>query len=154
MSISPPSDIVLDAVRAADPAKLEAGLRTLAAASAGGQSFETALTQSMPAQRSAPGLGALGERMRSVDPGAEGATPAKAYRGLEAFLLQTMIGAMLPQKAESMFGKGLAGSVFKSMLAGELGSGMARSGGIGIAKALESRAARQSGKQDLKPWTE
>ena len=138
MSISPPSDIVLDAVRAADPARLEAGLRKLSA-SAGSGSFEATLAESTPSFRPAAGLGALGERMGSINQAAETATPGKAYRGLEALLLQTMIGAMLP-KAESSFGKGLAGSVFRSMLAEQLGKGMARSGGIGIARTLEARS--------------
>lgn len=67
----------------------------------------------------------------------EGAASAKdAYRSFEAFLLQSMIGAMLPAKAEQSYGKGTAGSVWKSMMAEHLANGIAKSGGIGIARML------------------
>lgn len=141
MSISPPSDIVLDVARAADPARLQAGLRKLGESS--GATFELSLASSAPPPSGSASLGALQERMRPVDPGQGHASRGETYQGLEAFLLQTMIGAMFPQKADQSFGKGLAGDVFKSMLAEQLGTSVAKSGGLGIAKALGARAARQ-----------
>ena len=145
MSITPPSDIVLDAVRAADPVRLQAGLLKLSQGS-GAPSFDTALAESTNAGSGPIRLGALGERMGSIVSGAGPVTPAKAHQKLEAFLLQTMIGAMLPKTAAAAFGKqpaggSLASDVFRSMLAEQLGSGMAKAGGIGVARVLGLRAA-------------
>jgi hypothetical protein len=58
------------------------------------------------------------------------------YRKFEAVVLQSFIEAMLPQQAEKVFGKGTAGSIWRSMLAEQLGNQLARSGGVGIAKSL------------------
>jgi flagellar protein FlgJ len=43
---------------------------------------------------------------------------------------------MLPSQAESVFGQGVAGEMWKGMLADELGKQLARSGGIGIAASI------------------
>jgi Rod binding domain-containing protein len=51
---------------------------------------------------------------------------------------QTFIQSMLPKNAQHVFGKGTAGEVWKSMLAEKLGSEIARSGQLGIAKRLAS----------------
>lgn len=57
----------------------------------------------------------------------------EAYQKFEAMVLQTFLQSMLPQDAESVYGKGIAGDMWKSFLAQELGQQMARAGGIGIA---------------------
>jgi hypothetical protein len=43
---------------------------------------------------------------------------------------------MLPKNAESVFGKGTAGGIWKSMMAEKLADQISRSGGIGIARKL------------------
>jgi Rod binding domain-containing protein len=58
------------------------------------------------------------------------------YRKFEAFILQTFVETMLPKNSEELFGKGTAGGVWKSMLAEQLGSQLAKGNGIGIAKQL------------------
>ena len=177
MSIQPASDIVLDVARAADPSKLQAG-----AAKLGGSDldFDAVLASRPPGtslsaypQQRIDGLGALGERMAPVVSGTGVAGADKAYLGLEAFLLQTMIGSMLPKGGAGGFGKagsgmagsgmtgsgmagsgmagsgmagsGMAGSVWNSMLAEHLGTAIARHGGIGIRRMLAaSRQGRES----------
>ena len=64
----------------------------------------------------------------------------KAYQDFEAFVLQSFVESMLPKDAESVFGKGLAGGYWKSMLAEKLGAELAKTGSIGIAKMLASGA--------------
>jgi Rod binding domain-containing protein len=64
------------------------------------------------------------------------AAPGDVYRKFEAFMLQTFVEAMLPKDSEQLFGKGTAGSVWKSMLAEQLGNQLAANKGIGIAKQL------------------
>lgn len=64
------------------------------------------------------------------------AGPKDVYGQLEAFIMQTFIQSMLPSNATSVFGKGTAGEVWKSMLAEKLGGEVARSGQLGIASRL------------------
>lgn len=61
---------------------------------------------------------------------------AEAFRQFESFILQSFIETMLPKNAESVFGKGTAGGIWKSMMAEKLADQISRSGGIGIAQKL------------------
>ncbi|MFM9849238.1 MAG: rod-binding protein [Hyphomicrobiaceae bacterium] len=61
---------------------------------------------------------------------------AEALRQFESFILQSFIETMLPKNAESVFGKGTAGGVWKSILAEKLADQISRSGGIGIAQKI------------------
>lgn len=149
MAISPLSDIVVDVLQAADPAKQRAAsdklnyMREVA-----GADFELRLDEvgikrtraTMPAGRLA-----LPESVRmleattapvNLDGRAANDGVPPAYRKFEAVVLQTFIEAMLPQQAEKIFGKGTAGSIWRSMLAEQLGNQLAKTGGVGIAKAL------------------
>jgi len=151
MTIAPASDIVLDAMMAADPARSQAvadrlsqlrssragdfdpavgapgGVDRASSTLATGATSQDALTPAMLAQRPPP----------RIDPAAAGggAVPP-AYRKFEAFVLQTFIEAMLPRGSAVNFGKGVAGDVWRSMLAEQLGSAVAKSGGVGIARFL------------------
>ena len=58
------------------------------------------------------------------------------YRKFEAFILQMFVESMLPQDASEVFGKGTAGTVWRSMLAEQIGNEMAKGNGIGIAQQL------------------
>lgn len=118
MAISPPGDIVLDVARAADPAAVEAA-RTRLAAHAGrtAGSFEASLSD------------------RSGPASAPSSMPA-AFERFEAMVLQTFLQSMLPEDATSVYGEGMAGEMWQSMLAEQLGSVMARRGGIGIADRM------------------
>ncbi|NJO23058.1 MAG: hypothetical protein HC868_09035 [Sphingomonadales bacterium] len=68
--------------------------------------------------------------------GAAATKQAEAFRQFESFILQSFIENMLPKNAESVFGKGTAGGVWKSMMAEKLADQISRSGGIGIARKL------------------
>lgn len=61
---------------------------------------------------------------------------AEAPEKFEAFVLQSFIQEMLPKDTENVFGGGLAGEYWRSMMAEQLGGVMAKGGGIGIAKYL------------------
>ena len=58
------------------------------------------------------------------------------YRKFEAFILQMFVESMLPKDASEVFGKGTAGTVWRSMLAEQIGNEMAKGNGIGIAQQL------------------
>jgi len=159
MTIAPASDIVLDALMAADPAKSRAAAEQLSqmrpsragdfdTAIAGADSTQPASSTTAAGAASQEALAAralLAQRPPArIDAAASGAAipPAippvipPAYRKFEAFVLQTFIESMLPRGSAVNFGKGVAGDVWRSMLAEQLGTAVAKSGGVGIAKFL------------------
>ncbi|MEZ5811898.1 MAG: rod-binding protein [Rhizobiaceae bacterium] len=122
MSISPPSDILLDVVNAAGNAAVDQARERLSsiarsgAADAAGFSAVTAATPPAPA--------------------ADVRQPASAAVKFEGMVLKTFIESMLPDKAESTYGSGLAGGMWKSMLAEKVADVIAERGGVGIANRI------------------
>ncbi len=118
MAIAPVSDLVMDVVNAADPSAVSAARAKLAqgAPAAGEASFET-VAASAPLPR---------VEQAALEP----------YQRFEAMVLGSFIEAMLPKDAESAYGGGMAGGMWKGLLAEKLGTELARNGGIGIADRL------------------
>jgi Rod binding domain-containing protein len=160
MSISPPSDIVLDVVRAADPLRYQeaAGRLRQIAHTAASDAFSEMLgdvAQDAEEREPAPyrpliqlpfdATGAM-TRLRSntVLTQDSDTTGAGAFRGFEAMALASFVEAMLPQRAHAVFGTGTAGQIWRSMLAEQIGAQMARAGGIGIAEQLAAAHAPAS----------
>lgn len=118
MAISTQGDIVLDVVRAADPTLVEtarARLSSLAGKATGADFAATLGTAPAPSPASAS---------------------PEAFRKFEAMVLQTFLQSMLPEDTESVYGSGVAGQMWQSMLAEKLGEAMAARGGIGIADRI------------------
>lgn len=143
MAIAPPSDIVMDVVNAADPtrvqeaqAKLRSQAATLAAArlTRDDQGFSTDVasldrTAGLRLDRaSAAGTGDA----KPVAGGKDGQTP-ETYRKFEAMVLQNFLKYMMPSDSEDIYGKGMAGDIWKSMSAEQIANAIAKRGGIGIA---------------------
>jgi hypothetical protein len=123
VAIALPSDIIMDVVRAADPSAAAAAREALAAHRAG-----VAAGQAGGFSAALPGL-------RSAPIGDASATP-DSFKHFEAMVLQNFIQTMLPKDTESVYGKGMAGDMWKSMMAEQLAASMAERGGIGIASRL------------------
>ena len=141
MAISPPSDIVMDVVNAADPTrvqeaqeKLRTQTATLAAArlTRQDQGFATDVASLDKA---------VGMRLdrtnapRTLDTktvSGESQTP-ETYRKFEAMVLQNFLKYMMPNDSEDVYGKGMAGDIWKSMSAEQIANSIAKRGGIGIA---------------------
>ncbi|MGL4197764.1 MAG: rod-binding protein, partial [Allorhizobium sp.] len=131
MAISPPSDLVLDVVRAADPAQVAAAQEqlkinranfmatSLAEKGAGFGATVDILNRTANAAR----LEATAEKTEDVG------KPPKIYRDFEAVYLTNFVQSMLPDESEEVYGKGNAGEMWKSMMAEQLGSTMAEAGG-------------------------
>lgn len=145
MAISPPSDLVLDVVKAADPASVQAAqdkLRASRAATAArslteqGAGFDTTLDR---LDGTASGLGnAQSKKLKSIP---------EAYHKFEAMVLQNFVSSMLPEN-EEVYGKGNAGEMWKSMMAEQFAGAIAKSGGVGIADQMYSQAlARAQNKE-------
>jgi Rod binding domain-containing protein len=129
LAISPPSDIVLDVVNAVDRAEAAAAhaeLARRAGITANAESFSPAPQASPP--RALPAASA----------------PARdPLMQFEAVVLQTFLETMLPPEAENIYGRGLAGEMWKSLLAGQMAESMAARGGIGIAERLRTDFYRE-----------
>ncbi|MDG4895870.1 MULTISPECIES: rod-binding protein [unclassified Mesorhizobium] len=128
MAISPPSDIVMDVARAAEPADVEAA-RAALARRANGASAPFALDPSAT-------VDAGSVLSRATADKAEAANPAKKFQRFEAMVLTTFIQNMMPKDTEGVYGKGLAGDMWKSQLAEKVADVMAAHGGIGIARSM------------------
>lgn len=113
---------MLDVVRAADPQAAETAKARLAsfAGKADGAGFQSAVGSGIDTAK--PGTTMLG-------------TP-DAFAKFEAMVLQTFLQSMLPKDTESVYGGGLAGEMWQSMLAEQMAEVMAKRGGIGIADRI------------------
>ena len=127
MAISPPSDIVLDVARAVEPAGIEMAKAELVRRAGG----------AVPSAPS-PGftLGASTGTAAPLGRTAERPAEAETYKRFEAMVLQTFVANMLPKNAESVYGAGMSGDMWKSMMAGKIADVVAERGGIGIARSM------------------
>lgn len=119
LAISPPGDIIMDVMRAAEPDRVQAARAQLQRIAAGAR----------PAAAFEPAT-ALASARASIK---EGEGP---YQKFEAMVLGTFFQSMLPESTDSVYGEGLAGDMWKSLLAQQLGDTVAAQGGIGIANRL------------------
>lgn len=137
MAINPPTDIVLDVARAADPVQYRQAVARLGNARAG-EAFGTMLASAgagtRPVDGSAPkpGAAAAGDT--------EAARRAETYRRFEAMALTSMLESTMTGDAASYFGKGIAGDTWKSLLVEQIADQISKSGGIGIAVQLARSA--------------
>lgn len=140
MAISPPSDLVLDVVRAADPtevqeaqARLKANRAAFKATSLAenGNGFAAAVNVLNLSPAGSSGLGDISNRV-------EQKKIPETYRKFEAMVLQNFVKSMLPAESENVFGKGTAGDIWKGMMAEQIGDVLSKNGGIGIADQLAS----------------
>jgi peptidoglycan hydrolase FlgJ len=137
MAISPPSDLVLDVVRAADPAQVQEAQARLKSNRAAFQASSLAENGNGFANtvavlnRDSPthSLGDITNR-------AEQTKIPETYRKFEAMVLQNFVKSMLPKDSEEVYGKGTAGDIWKGMMAEQVANVIAEGDGIGIAKSM------------------
>ena len=148
MIVTATPDVVLDVLEAADPATQRAATAKLDALKSPDAGFaatmdgevskaaataRTAADQSTasaaPSEPASPSTAAPVQVIRA-------SSPTDVYRKFEAFVLQVFVETMLPKQSEDLFGKGTAGTVWRSMMAEQLGNQLAAGKGIGIAKQL------------------
>ncbi|MDT2021153.1 rod-binding protein [Methylocella sp. CPCC 101449] len=136
MAIKPPSDIVLDVARSADPARLNVAVRKLAEAGSrtGATDFAADLAALAGDKNAVAGFANIRAHLPVATPTTGTASPGaqKTAKEFEAVLLQKSIEVMLPNSSK-IYGKGNAGSIWKSMLAQELANQLVNRGGIGLA---------------------
>jgi hypothetical protein len=157
MTVAPVQDLIVDVMAAADPTSQRIAASKLERlASAADQNFAATVDQKIEAaglqQSGAPAAdGDVSSGSALID--SSGHAPmvkatnsnSAVYRKFEAFVLQMFVESMLPKDASDIFGKGTAGTVWRSMLAEQISNEMAKGNGIGIAKQLaKSRSATDS----------
>ena len=139
MAIDASSDIVLEVAKAADPTRAAAIAQRLnalsGAAPADAADFADTLAATAPSVANGP-TGADARARFSAAAEAADEKTAKAKTGFEAVMLNSFVSEMLPKDTSSVFGQGLAGDMWKSMLADQVSRQMAKSDALGIAKRL------------------
>jgi len=171
MSISPPSDIVLDVVKAVNPTRYAVAARRLEKlaqaklpdATTFSTTMKTAIDHSAPA-RSQPARTfheaearvstANAELLAAVKRAAQNEPSnalKKAHQKLEGVFLQGIIKSMLSGSGQKdkLFGDGIAGDYWKSFMAEAIANQISKGRGIGIAESL----SRQSPQQKTNPLT-
>ncbi|WP_208541592.1 MULTISPECIES: rod-binding protein [Bartonella] len=149
MAIQPPSDIVLDVARAADPVEYRASVEKLR------DLRNTARTQTIAHQENNFAQLVHADYTTShnvtqnelqqvhIKPHSVENKNTEAFKNFEAFILQTFVENMFTTEMQSIFGKGQAGQIWKFMMAEQLAKEFATSGGIGIAQMLISEQAKK-----------
>ena len=141
MAINPPSDIVLEVARAADPTRAAAVAQKLGALAASGSSSPTDFAAALNAAggaagaSAAPGLANMRSRLADAKLAAS-EKAGKAEVQFESVLLNNFISEMLPKDAPETYGKGTAGEMWRSMLSEKISDEIAKSGALGISRRL------------------
>src|SRR5262245_51584014 len=147
MIVTPTSDVVLDVLEAADPAMQRAATAKLDALKSTDAGFAATMDSEVSkaaataraaedqstakAAQSEPGLPNTAAPVQVI----KASSSTDVYRKFEAFVLQVFVDTMLPKETQEIFGKGTAGSVWRSMLAEQLGNQLAQE--IGRASCRE-----------------
>lgn len=143
MAISVNTDLVLDVLGAGNPERAaiaDAALQTKKIPSieiaAAGEKFATELA-SKDIVTGPNNLDNL--RQKFTEP-----LINESFKKFEAVILEQFVKDMMPQDSSAVFGEGTAGDIWKGMMAEQMGSAIAKGGGIGIAQQLQTRSESTS----------
>ncbi|MGO9546981.1 MAG: hypothetical protein ACLPPF_19580 [Rhodomicrobium sp.] len=148
MSINLGSDLLGDALMAAEPQRAKAAadrLAALAVPADAAEPFEAVLASQPPVGHALVSVvpHAVYQSAAESRPGGTG-KPLSPFEQFAAAFLTPLFEIMLPEKAEGVTGSGFAGSVCKSMLAQALANATARADVAGIARQFEAYAKRKT----------
>ena len=142
MAISPTSDLILDVARAADPAKAQATTRALAAGNSGtasGVEPSADFSAALDRMAATPAASTRDYSYHNPTASIQSSVETKAHKaaiGVESVLLKSFVDQMLPKDAVNVFGGGVAGDVWKSMLSEKIANEVAKSGSLKFASRL------------------
>ncbi len=138
MAISPTSDLILDVARAADPVRAQATTRALAAGASGIQPIAD-FSRTLDRVSTAPAAPLQDYSYHNPTASIRSSVETKEHKaaiGLESVLLKSFVDQMLPKDAVDVFGGGVAGDVWKSMLSEKIANEVAKSGCLKIGARL------------------
>ena len=141
MAFNPRTDVILEVASAADPSRATVAaqrLNALAGSNAPPADFAADL-----ARAAAPGSETMtppanAADMRSHLPAAPGGSDklGQAKTQFEAMMLNSFVSEMLPKDTGEVFGQGMSGDMWRSMLAEQVSTQIAKSGKLGLARRL------------------
>lgn len=157
MAIQPVSDLIMDVINQADPAEARAATRALKAPAVvskdlpvtapswiGSGSFAQAMSEAESGLHAA--------KTKASDAAAQGITSANRYSSkietmdlgekLEATILQSFVKSMLPKELETVYGGGMAGSMWQGLMAEQMANQLAKSGAVGLSDMLMDDSIR------------
>lgn len=154
MSIAPPSDIVTDVVNAADPFRSANAAQRLAKLAQTKKTSEiefskfvqATATRSQPAKsfnEKETHVAIINNDLLATSQRAKTDSHMtdlkKAHQKLESIFLQGIITSMLSNQQSKIYGKGIAGSYWKSFMAEAIANQVASGKSIGIAESLSGQ---------------
>jgi Rod binding domain-containing protein len=141
MAFNPRTDVVLEVASAADPSRATLAaqrLNALACPNAPTADFAADLDRAAPpgSEPTAPLANAADARSRLAE--AEGGPDKtrQAKTQFEAMMLNSFVSELLPKDTGEVFGQGTAGDMWRSMLAEQVSTQIAKSGKLGLARRL------------------
>lgn len=144
MAINPPSDLVLDVAMAADPQAMRTSMVRLRNMAADRVAAQTPLSRE--------NFASLQQGGQTLDGGAaKTPAPNPAFRKFEAFMLQSFVESMFAGDNQAVYGKGIAGDYWKSMMSEAIANQMADAGGIGVARMLDAQSAKREKSETAEP---
>jgi peptidoglycan hydrolase FlgJ len=141
MAFNPRTDVILEVASAADPSRATVAaqrLSALAGSNAPAANFAADLDRAANTANSTMAPLASATDMRSHLPAAPGGPDklGQAKTQFEAMMLNSFVGEMLPKDTGEVFGQGMAGDMWRSMLAEQVSTQIAKSGKLGLARRL------------------
>ena len=141
MAFNPRTDVVLEVLSAADPARASLAaqrLNALAGPNAPTADFAADLDRAgdTAAATAPPLAGAADARSRLAEAPGGPDELGKAKTQFEAMMLNSFVGELLPKDTGEVFGQGMAGDMWRSMLAEQVSMQIAKSGKLGLARRL------------------
>jgi peptidoglycan hydrolase FlgJ len=139
MAFNPRTDVVLEVASAADPSRASLAaqrLNELAGANAPAADFAADVDRAAQASSTAATANAADARSRLAEAQGGPDKLAQAKTQFEAMMLNSFVGELLPKDTSDFFGKGMAGDMWRSMLAQQVSMQIAKSGKLGLARRL------------------
>ena len=141
MAFNPRTDVVLEVASAADPSRATLAaqrLNALAGSNAPTADFAANLDRAAAAgsATTAPLANAADARSRLAEAQGGPDKTRQAKTQFEAMMLNSFVSELLPKDTGEVFGQGMAGDMWRSMLAEQVSTQIAKSGKLGLARRL------------------
>ena len=140
MAFSPKTDVILEVASAADPSRASMAaqrLNAIAGSNATPADFVSSLNQAAGVAKAPPSLpGGADARSRLAEAASGPEKLGKAKTQFEAMMLNSFVSELLPKDTGEVFGQGMAGDMWRSMLAEQVSTQIAKSGKLRLARRL------------------
>jgi peptidoglycan hydrolase FlgJ len=141
MAFNPRTDVILEVASAADPTRASLAAQRLSALASPNAStadfaadLDRVATTTSPTP--APLANAANARSRLSEAAGGSDKLGKTKTQFEAMMLSSFVNELLPKETGEVFGQGMAGDTWRSMLAEQVSMQIAKSGKLGIARRL------------------